>query len=142
MPLNNKQMLPDRTRNMRQMQDVLQAEDVLLTLIEQEIDGVYKKASLLHKELINERWLEKKLAELTGGNVQIGKENGVLLVEITLNTGKIKVLREEEIISFINKWLPAHLAYHVTCKKDMWGEYAFFCLWQNDEIMTLREVRL
>ena len=54
MSLNNSQMLPARVRNMRQMNDVLNAEDIILAEIERIIDEMYQRASLLHEELINE----------------------------------------------------------------------------------------
>ena len=57
MSLNNSQMLPARVRNMRQMNDVLNAEDIILAEIERIIDEMYQRASLLHEELINEEWL-------------------------------------------------------------------------------------
>ena len=63
MSLNNSQMLPARVRNMRQMNDVLNAEDIILAEIERIIDEMYQRASLLHEELINEEWLENKLSE-------------------------------------------------------------------------------
>ena len=64
MSLNNSQMLPARVRNMRQMNDVLNAEDIILAEIERIIDEMYQRASLLHEELINEEWLENKLSEV------------------------------------------------------------------------------
>lgn len=51
MSLNNSQMLPARVRNMRQMNDVLNAEDIILAEIERIIDEMYQRASLLHEEL-------------------------------------------------------------------------------------------
>ena len=48
MSLNNSQMLPARVRNMRQMNDVLNAEDIILAEIERIIDEMYQRASLLH----------------------------------------------------------------------------------------------
>ncbi|MFQ7180641.1 Uncharacterised protein [Hungatella hathewayi] len=41
MSLNNSQMLPARVRNMRQMNDVLNAEDIILAEIERIIDEMY-----------------------------------------------------------------------------------------------------
>lgn len=71
MSLNNSQMLPARVRNMRQMNDVLNAEDIILAEIERIIDEMYQRASLLHEELINEEWLENKLSERTGAGVDV-----------------------------------------------------------------------
>ena len=57
-------MLPARVRNMRQMNDVLNAEDIILAEIERIIDEMYQRASLLHEELINEEWLSNPLSEV------------------------------------------------------------------------------
>ena len=64
MSLNNSQMLPARVRNMRQMNDVLNAEDIILAEIERIIDEMYQRASLLHEELINEEWLNNPMSEV------------------------------------------------------------------------------
>lgn len=142
MSLNNKQMLPDRIRNMRQMSELLNVEDIVLVEIEQMVNEMYQRASLLHKERINERWLEEKLGKLVDGTVDVKKEEGKLSVEITLNTGKIAILYGEDVIRFIEKWLPAHLAYHVISEKTLKAEVYFSCLWQDDEIMILKEVKV
>ena len=52
--LNSEQMLPGRIRNMRQMKDLLGAEDVVLAEIERMIEDMYRRESMLHEELVNE----------------------------------------------------------------------------------------
>ena len=47
--LNDSHMLPERVRNMRQMKDVLDAEDLILAEIEAMIDEMYQRAKLLHE---------------------------------------------------------------------------------------------
>ena len=86
MSLNNSQMLPARVHNMRQMNDVLNAEDIILAEIERIIDEMYQRASLLHEELINEEWLENKLSERTGVGVDVTGYAEKLLAEIVLES--------------------------------------------------------
>lgn len=59
MSLNSEQMLPARVRKMRQMEDLLNVEDIILAEIERIIDEMYGAAALLHEELVNEAWLKE-----------------------------------------------------------------------------------
>ena len=113
MSLNSNQMLPARVRNMRQMNDVLNAEDIILAEIEQIIDEMYQRASLLHEELVNEAWLESKLAERTGAKVDVTGYAEQLLAEFVLDVSDVKDIDMQDVRKFINKWLPAHLMYKV-----------------------------
>lgn len=113
MSLNNNQMLPARVRNMRQMNDVLNAEDIILAEIEQIIDEMYQRASLLHEELVNEAWLESKLKERTGAKIDVTGYAEQLLAEFILNVSNVKDIDMQDVRKFINKWLPAHLMYKV-----------------------------
>lgn len=140
MSLDNNQMLPSRVRNMRQMQDVLNVEDIILAEIEQIIDEMYQRASLLHEELINEEWLEKHLQEITGGNVIITKRENELCVEVVISRGVLASIEPERVILFMNKWLPAHLAYEVIYEQLLCGSAYVGTIWQDDEVMILRQV--
>lgn len=111
MSLNDNHMLPDRVRNMRQMQDVLTVEDITLAEMEKIIDEMYQRASLLHEELINEAWLEARLSARTGAAVKVTGDAEKLLVGIVLGVGESVVLDLRDIRAFLNKWLPAHLRY-------------------------------
>lgn len=142
MSLNNSQMLPARIRSMRQMNDVLNAEDIILDEMERIIDEMHQRASLLHEELINEEWLKTKLEDLTDGIVHVRKEQGTLRVEFSLDVGGFGSHKGEEVVAFIEKWLPAHLAYAVTYERFLKGTGHISCLWQHDEVFILSEVRL
>lgn len=113
MSLNNSQMLPARVRNMRQMKDVLNAEDIILAEIERIIDEMYQRASLLHEELINEEWLENKLSERTGAGVEVIGYAEKLLTEIILNVSELQHIDMPDIRKFLDKWVPAHLMYKI-----------------------------
>lgn len=140
MSLNNSQMLPAIVRNMRQMNDVLNAEDIILAEIERIIDEMYQRASLLHEELINEEWLEKNIQKITGGTVDVSINKNSLTVGISINKGELADIDSEKVIAFLNKWLPAHLAYNIIYEKLLSAKTYHAVIWQDDEIMTLRQV--
>ena len=118
MSLNNSQMLPARIRNMRQMNEVLNAEDIILAEIEQIIDEMYQRASLLHEELVNEEWLENKLTERTGAGVKVTGYAEKLLAEIVLNVSELHHIDMPDVRGFLNKWVPAHLMYKIILLMD------------------------
>lgn len=111
MSLNNEQMLPARVRKMRQMEDLLNAEDIILAEIERIIEAMYQEAAMLHEELVNEEWLEKKLLELTGSQTKVTGDAWKLLVDILMDVSEMGDPDLQEVRRFLNKWLPAHLQY-------------------------------
>ncbi len=101
---------------MRQMHELLDAEDIVLAEIEKIIDGMYSKASLLHETLVNEDWLEERLSDMTGMDVHvISHAADELMVEFVLDTSGIPTPSTdmESLECFVDKWLPAHLKYRV-----------------------------
>ena len=64
--LNNRKMLPEKIRAMRQMSELLQSEEIVLNCIEAIINDFYERAVILKEELINEEWLEEKLMQIIG----------------------------------------------------------------------------
>lgn len=113
MSLNSEQMLPARVRKMRQMEDLLNVEDIILAEIERIIDEMYGAAALLHEELVNEAWLKEKLDARTGADTTVEADADKLLATITLDVSKIVGVDMKDIRVFFDKWLPAHLRYRV-----------------------------
>ena len=113
MSLNSEQMLPARVRKMRQMEDLLNVEDIILAEIERIIDEMYGAAALLHEELVNEAWLKEKLDARTGADTTVETDADKLLAMITLDVSKIVGVDMKDIRAFLDKWLPAHLRYRV-----------------------------
>lgn len=113
MSLNSEQMLPTRVRKMRQMEDLLNVEDIILAEIERIIDEMYGAAALLHEELVNEAWLKEKLDARTGADTTVEADADKLLATITLDVSKIVGVDMKDIRAFLDKWLPAHLRYRV-----------------------------
>lgn len=140
--LNDSHMLPERVRNMRQMKAVLDAEDLVLTEIEAVIDEMYQRAELLHEELVNEAWLEEKLEKIVDGAVTVGKQPEELIVNVLIQKGILTGINETAVLGFLNKWLPAHLTYHVLYEKILNTVHYVGMIWQDDEVMIIKEVRL
>ena len=140
MSLDDSHMLPDRVRNMRQLKDVLAVEKIILDEIEKNIDEMYIRASMLHEELVNEKWLEEHLHKITGGIVDVSKKKDVLFVEIVINRGRLSSRDENAVIRFLNKWLPAHLGYDIIYEKLLSAVNRHGIVWQDDEMMILRQV--
>ena len=113
MSLNSEQMLPARVRKMRQMEDLLNVEDIILIEIERIIDEMYGAAALLHEELVNEAWLKEKLDARTGADTTVEADADKLLATITLDVSKIVGVDMKDIRAFLDNWLPAHLRYRV-----------------------------
>lgn len=140
--LNDSHMLPERVRNIRQMKDVLDAEDLVLTEIEAAINEMYQRAELLHEELVNEAWLEENLGRIVDGAVTVGKQPEELLVNVLIQKGVLTGINETAVLDFLNKWLPAHLAYDVLYEKILSTVHYIGMIWQDDELMIVREERL
>ena len=98
---------------MRQMEDLLNVEDIILIEIERIIDEMYGAAALLHEELVNEAWLKEKLDARTGADTTVETDADKLLAMITLDVSKIVGVDMKDIRAFLDKWLPAHLRYRV-----------------------------
>lgn len=122
MSLNNEQMLPERVRKMRQMEDLLNAEDLVLAQIERIIEEMYAQAALLHEELVNEEWLEAKLLELTGSVTEVTGDAENLLVDVLMDVSEMDDLELEDVRAFLDKWLPAHLQYRLRYLMSYAGE--------------------
>lgn len=111
--LNSEQMLPARVRRMRQMQELLEVEDIILTELEGMISEMYQRAEYLHEELVNEAWLERRLSDRTGAEVKVTGHADRLLVEFVFQVNEFTVIDLKDIRRFLNKWLPAHLQYQL-----------------------------
>lgn len=116
MALNDSHMLPERVRRMRQMDDVLGVEDILLAEIEKMIDGMYQRAAGLHEELVNEAWLKEKLELRTGMETTVTAYAEELSVEFLFNVSEAALVDLSDVRKFLDKWLPAHLKYGLGCR--------------------------
>ncbi len=142
MSLNDNHMLPAKIRNMRQMGDILNAEEIILGELEKIIDGMYERAFILHEETINEKWLEEKLGQVIEGIVEVEKRKNRLHIDISIIIEQLTYTEEKTVIDFLEKWLPAHLAYSVIYGEYFKAQNYMSALWQDDEIMEIRQVDL
>ncbi len=136
MSLNNDHMLPARIRNMRQMKDVLDAEDIILAELEAIIDDMYQRAAMLHEELVNEAWLENKLEEKTGADVEVTADAEQLLVNVDMDVSSLDEIDIESVRKFLEKWLPAHLQYDLMSLLKYANEHTEEFLLQAMDIQT------
>ncbi len=123
MPLNNEHMLPAKCRSMRQMNELLDSEDIILAEIERIIDEMYERASMLHEELVNEAWLEKKLTEMTSAGVEVTAFAEELMVRIVFDVSQLYSIYVPDARKFLDKWLPAHLMYKIVLLLNYSTEY-------------------
>lgn len=119
MALNDSHMLPERVRRMRQMDDVLTVEDIVLIEIEKIIDEMYQRAAMLHEELINETWLKEKLEARTGMETTVTAYAEKLLVEFIFGVEETALIDLSDVRKFLDKWLPAHLKYGLGCRMEL-----------------------
>ncbi len=123
MSLNNEHMLPAKCRSMRQMNELLDSEDIILAEIERIIDEMYERASMLHEELVNEAWIEKKLTEMTSAGVEVTAFAEELMVRIIFDVSQIYSIYVPDARKFLDKWLPAHLMYKIVLLLNYSTEY-------------------
>lgn len=100
MSLNSESMLPKRVRTMRQMEELLNAEDLVLAELERIIDGMYREASLIQEELVNEEWLERHLLELTGSQTEVTGDAQNLMVNVQFDVSDQDALDLKSIRDF------------------------------------------
>ena len=140
MSLNNGQMLPARVRGMRQMKELLEAEDTVLAELEGLFGEMYQRAARLHEELVNEQWLEARIQGITGGIVDVTAWPDELLTEVMINRGTLSSVNSEAVAAFLDKWLPAHLAYRIVYGQLACAVNRHAVVWQDDEVMVVRQV--
>lgn len=140
MSLNNGQMLPARVRGMRQMKELLEAEDTVLAELEGLFGEMYQRAARLHEELVNEQWLEERIQGITGGIVEVTAWPDELLTEVMINRGTLSSVNSEAVAAFLDKWLPAHLAYRIVYGQLACAVNRHAVVWQDDEVMVVRQV--
>lgn len=142
MSLNSAQMLPARVRSMRQMRELLDAEDEILTIFDGMIQDMYQRAEALHEELVNEAWLEKKLESVINGIVTVRKQEDSLQIEIFIMSEKLTEAEEAAVIGCIEKWLPAHLPYRISYERLLIANIFRAAIWQDEDEVEIRQVNI
>lgn len=114
MALNSINMFPDWLRKIRQFGETLDAEQSILDELELIIDDIYRRLSLIHEELVNEKWIEDRLAEITGTENEVVADEETLLVKVFTDISKIDYFDKKKVLDFLKKYVPAHLMYRLT----------------------------
>lgn len=113
MALNSINMFPDWVRKIRQIGETLDAEQSVLDELEIIIDDIYQRLSLVHEELVNEAWIEDRLAEITGAENEVVADEETLLVKVFTDISKINYFDKKKVLDFLKKYVPAHLMYRL-----------------------------
>lgn len=113
MALNSINMFPDWLRKIRQFGETLDAEQSILDELELIINDIYRRLSLIHEELVNEKWIEDRLAEITGAENEVAADEETLLVKVFTDISKIDYFDKKKVLDFLEKYVPAHLMYRL-----------------------------
>jgi len=109
MAVNGERMLPFRVRKMCQMEDLLQAEQVMLGTIEDIIEDMIYEASLLTAETVTPEYLKKLVTEVFKRESTIEEYPEELIVKIRLNINSGEPSSPLLLIEKTNIYIPAHL---------------------------------
>lgn len=113
MALNSINMLPDWVRKIRQIGETLDAEQSVLDELELIIDDIYRRLSLIHEELVNEKWLEDRLKEITDSESTVIADEKELLVKFFVDISERNNFDKNKVLDFLKKYVPAHLMYRL-----------------------------
>lgn len=109
MAVNDENMLPLRVRKMRQMEDLLQAEQIMLDIIEGIIRDMIQESTFLTAETVTPAFLKKLVAELFRVECDIVEFPENVMIKIRLHI-KDKEPDEQLLnIEKTNQYIPAHL---------------------------------
>lgn len=135
--LNHEQMLPVKIRSMRQMGELLDAEDLILVEFEEAIGELYEIWEGLKEELVNEPWLKEKLSVLTGSDVTVIGDADHLAVDISMDVSALGEIPLEQVRSFLQNWLPAHLRFQLELVRGyrLWNPEEF---WLSSVVIGMR----
>lgn len=113
MAVNDSSMLPEKVRSMSQMEDLLQAEQVLLTIIEAIIlDMITEVAISNYLPMIKEN-VEMISTAISGNASYINEYPETLTIDVVVsrNTGAYTCL--PKLRNYLNSMLPAHLKFNI-----------------------------
>ena len=125
MAVNGEKMLPLRMRKMSQMEDLLQAEQIMFDIIEGIIRDMIQESTFLTAETVTPAFLKKLVEELFRVECDIVEFPEHVTVKIRLH---IKDKEPDEPLLSIektNQYIPAHLKvlYEYVSKHHLTGIY-------------------
>lgn len=109
MAVNSENMLPLRVRKMRQMEDLLQAEQIMFDIVEGVIRDMIQESTFLTAETVTPAFLKKLVEELFQVECQVVEFPDCVTVKIRLH---IKDKEPDEPLVNVektNRYIPAHL---------------------------------
>lgn len=113
MPLNDKNMLPKRVREMAQMTDLLQAEQLMLDRLYVIIQELYAQGSINNNTTLTKAELERICSLITGCECRVDEFGPKLTIHICVKRNSGRPVSIRALIDGIKALIPAHLKYVV-----------------------------
>lgn len=113
MPLLDENMLPKRVRTMKPMDDLLQAEEVMLELLELYIQQMLADASVNNNKPLTKEAVESIATSVSHNPAHVDEFPDELTIHIVISRNNGKMVDRETIINTLDRLLPAHLRYRV-----------------------------
>lgn len=113
MHLLDQNMLPELVRTMEPMGDLLQAEQVVLELLELYIQQLLADASVNNNRPLTKEVVEAILTALSHSPAYVDEIPNCLTIHIIINRNGKKMVDRETVIKKLEVLLPAHLRYRI-----------------------------
>lgn len=113
MPLNDKNMLPKRVREMAQMADLLQAEQLMLDRLYGVLQELLAQGSINNNTTLTKAELERICGLLTGCKCRVDEFAAKLIIHICVKRNSGRLVSIRALIDGIKALIPAHLKYDI-----------------------------
>lgn len=113
MPLLSQNMLPKLVRTMEPMGDLLQAEQVVLEMLELYIQQLLADASVNNNRPLTKEAVEAIATALSHSPTYVDEFSDYLTIHIVINRNSGKMVDRETVIKKLDVLLPAHLRYRI-----------------------------
>ncbi len=113
MAVNDIRMLPKRVRKMAQMEELLQAEQTLLDIIEAIIIDMAAEASVSNNTPMTKANSEYIASVISGSACYINEYPGILTIDIIVSRQTGTATSLIKLRNYMNELLPAHLKFNI-----------------------------
>lgn len=127
MPLLDQNMLPKLVRTMEPMGDLLQAEQVVLDLLELYIQQLLADASVNNNRPLTKEVVEAIATALSHSPAHVDEFSDYLTIHIVINRNSGKMVDRETVIKKLEVLLPAHLRYQIVFQLLCGVEISYTC---------------
>lgn len=113
MALNDARMLPEKVRKMAQMEDLLQAEQILLNIIESILIEMLADASISNNVPMTKDNSEYVASVVSGSDCYIDEYPDILTIDTAVSRQSGTATSLIKLRSYMNDMLPAHLKFNI-----------------------------